>query len=118
MRTRGKANSAKSAKGEMKKAYTDTVLEVTLTGDLQFGVQWYLAGLIGTGTGSAQANGSYNYTYPPGSNGSTDFTGNSHDRHRASLGATGNVGSTNNGGLFYSFLNNKTSNQYIYTFPY
>ncbi len=33
------------------------ILEVSLTGDLNFGVQWYLAGLIGTATGSAQANG-------------------------------------------------------------
>ena len=81
------------------------ILEVTLSGDLQFGLQWYLAGLIGTGTGSAQANGNYNYTYPPGSNNIPDFTGNSHDRHRTSLGATGNVGPTNNGGFFYSFLN-------------
>ena len=70
------------------------ILEVTLSGDLEFGVQWYLAGLIGTGSGSAEANGNYG----------PDFTGNSHDRHRASLGATGNVGPTGNGGLFYSFL--------------
>ena len=81
------------------------ILEITLTGNLQFGLQWYLAGLIGTGTGSAQANGNYNYTYPPGSNAIPDFTGNSHDRHRASLGGTGNVGPTNDGGFFYSFLN-------------
>jgi general secretion pathway protein D len=71
------------------------ILEVTLTGNLQFGLQWYLAGLIGTGTGSAQANGNYQ---PP-------FTGNMWDRHRAELGATGNVGPTNDGGFFYSFLN-------------
>jgi general secretion pathway protein D len=81
------------------------ILEITLTGNLQFGLQWYLAGLIGTGEGSAQANGNYNYTYPPGSNNIPDFTGNSHDRHRASLGATGNSGPTSNGGFFYSFLN-------------
>jgi general secretion pathway protein D len=71
------------------------ILEITLTGNLQFGLQWYLAGLIGTGTGSAQANGNYQ---PP-------FTGNLWDRHRAELGATGNVGPTNDGGFFYSFLN-------------
>jgi general secretion pathway protein D len=82
------------------------ILEVTLSGNLQFGLQWYLAGLIGTGTGSAQENGNYNYTYPPGSNDLPNFTGNSHDRHRTSLGATGNVGPTSNGGFFYSFLNN------------
>ncbi len=79
------------------------ILEVQLTGDLNFGVQWYLTGLIGTATGSAQANGNYPYAYPPGSGQS--FTGNSHDRHRLSLGATGNVGPTSNGGFFYSFLN-------------
>ncbi len=82
------------------------ILEVSLTGNLQYGVQWYLAGLIGTATGSAEANGNYNYNYPPGTpGGGQDFTGNSHDRHRSSLGATGNVGPTNNGGFFYSFLN-------------
>ncbi|MGA9342084.1 MAG: type II secretion system secretin GspD [Rhodanobacteraceae bacterium] len=79
------------------------ILEVTLTGNLQYGVQWYLAGLIGTADGSAQANGNYPYAYPPGSG--TSYTGNSHDRHRFSLGATGNVGPTGDGGLFYSFLN-------------
>jgi general secretion pathway protein D len=72
------------------------ILEVSLTGDLNLGVQWYLAGLIGTAAGSAQANGQYTY---PG------FTGNSHDRHRASLGATGAVGDPSKGGFFYSFLN-------------
>ena len=78
------------------------ILEVTLSGDLRYGVQWYLAGLIGTGTNSAQANGSYPYSYPPGSG--PTFTGNSHDRHRLELGATGNVGPTGDGGIFYSFL--------------
>jgi general secretion pathway protein D len=80
------------------------ILEVSLTGNLNFGVQWYLAGLIGTATGSAEANGNYRYVYPPVP-GVEDFTGNSHDRHRASAGALGNVGPTNDGGFFYSFLN-------------
>ena len=71
------------------------ILEVQLRGDLNYGVQWYLTGLIGTATGSAQANGRYG----------PDFTGNSHDRHRTSLGATGNVGPTSDGGFFYSFIN-------------
>ncbi|MEO6689177.1 MAG: type II secretion system secretin GspD [Dokdonella sp.] len=79
------------------------ILEVSLTGDLNLGVQWYLAGLIGTGAGSAQANGQYPYSYPPGSG--PTFTGNSHDRHRTSLGATGAVGDPSKGGFFYSFLN-------------
>jgi general secretion pathway protein D len=79
------------------------ILEVSLTGDLNFGVQWYLTGLIGTSSGSAQENGQYPYAYPPGSG--PTFTGNSHDRHRLSLGATGNTKPTGDGGFFYSFLN-------------
>ncbi len=79
------------------------ILEVTLQGDLNYGVQWYLTGLIGTASGSAQENGRYPYAYPQGSG--PTFTGNSHDRHRLSLGATGNAGPSNNGGFFYSFIN-------------
>ncbi|MGA9335966.1 MAG: type II secretion system secretin GspD [Rudaea sp.] len=71
------------------------ILEVTLDGQLQYGVQWWLSGLIGTSEGSAETNGSYG----PG------FTGNSHDRHRASLGAMAGAGPVANGGIFYSFLN-------------
>jgi len=71
------------------------VLEVSLTGDLNFGVQWYLNGLMGTATGSAQANGQY----PIG------FSGNRWSRHRLALGATGDVSpALGKGGLFYSFL--------------
>ena len=71
------------------------VLEVSLTGDLNFGVQWYLNGLMGTAKGSAQANGQY----------PIQFSGNSWDRHRLALGATGDVSpSLGKGGLFYSFL--------------
>ncbi len=80
------------------------ILEVSLSGDLNYGVQWYLTGLIGTPSGSAQENGRYPYVYPPGSPGQS-FTGNSHDRHRLSLGATGNVKPSTNSGFFYSFLN-------------
>src|SRR4029077_15757033 len=79
------------------------ILEVSLTGDLNLGVQWYLNGLIGTATGSAQANGNYPYAYPPGSGQS--FPGNSHDRHRTSLGESGNVTPTADQGFFYSFIN-------------
>ena len=73
------------------------ILEVTLTGDLQFGVQWYLSGLIGTrhGFGSRRT----------ATIGQT-FTGNSHrppSRDRLAPPATS--GPTNNGGFFYSFLN-------------
>ncbi|MEO6689160.1 MAG: type II secretion system secretin GspD, partial [Dokdonella sp.] len=72
------------------------ILEVSLTGDLNLGVQWYLAGLIGTAPGSAQANGQYRYP---------DFTGNSRDRHRTSLGAIKQGTTPTLGGFFYSFLN-------------
>jgi len=71
------------------------ILEITLKDELQYGVQWYLTGLIGTAPGSAQANGRYGPNY----------VGNSHDRHRLSLGAGESVGPTSDGGFFYSFLN-------------
>ncbi|HXD84519.1 MAG TPA: type II secretion system secretin GspD [Rudaea sp.] len=74
------------------------ILEVTLTGNLQYGVQWWLSGLInnsnaGSGTG-------FNYDPPFGSK-----DGNS-DRHRVSLGA-GAPAALNGGGpgVFYSYLN-------------
>ena len=79
------------------------ILEVSLTGDLNYGVQWYLTGLIGTATGSAQANGRYPYAYPPGRDLRSPAT-----RMTAiavELGATGSTAPTNNGGFFYSFLN-------------
>lgn len=73
------------------------ILEVSMVGDLTFGVQWYLNGLMGTATGSAQENGRY----------PIEFSGNRWDRHRLELGATGNVKQTNDGGFFYSFLSRK-----------
>jgi general secretion pathway protein D len=73
------------------------ILEVTLTGNLQYGVQWWLSGLInnsnaGSGTG---------FTYEPPF---ASQNGNS-DRHRVSLG--GGPQSLNGGGpgAFYSYLN-------------
>ncbi len=74
------------------------ILEVSLTGELSYGVQWYLNGMMGTATGSAQENG--RYPYP-------EVAGNRWDRHRLTLGATGNVAPSNNGGFFYSFLSKK-----------
>ncbi len=71
------------------------ILEVKLTGDLSYGVQWYLKGMMGTATGSAQENGRY----------PIEFSGNRWDRQRLTLGARGNVAPTNNQGFFYSFLN-------------
>ena len=74
------------------------ILEVTLTGNLQYGVQWWLSGLInnsnaGSGTG-------FQYAPPFASK-----DGNS-DRHRVSLGA-GAPANLNGGGpgAFYSYLN-------------
>lgn len=69
------------------------ILEVTLTGELQFGVQWYFAGLIGSQTGSAGQN-----TYDP------QFTGNRLDRHRALLGS-GGVSPSSGSTVFFSYLN-------------
>jgi len=73
------------------------ILEITLTGNLQFGLQWYLSGLINNNSGNNYP--SSGYEYGPG------YQGNPADRHRGSLGGTGNTGPTNNGGFFYSFLN-------------
>ena len=73
------------------------ILEITLSGNLQFGLQWYLSGLINNNSGNNYP--SSGYEYGPG------YQGNPADRHQASLGGTGNTGPTNNGGFFYSFLN-------------
>ncbi|MGH8184852.1 MAG: type II secretion system secretin GspD [Rhodanobacteraceae bacterium] len=66
------------------------VLEVTLQGEFQFGVQYYLGGLIGTEPGS-----------PPNTN--QDYR-----RHQGALGLGGvNYNVTNPPALFYSFAGNK-----------
>jgi general secretion pathway protein D len=77
------------------------ILDVTLDGDLKFGVQWYLSGLINTGTGNTGIVYGRQPTF------SRDYTGNAQDRHRGALGgATGTAPSVNGGpGLFWSFLN-------------
>ena len=69
------------------------ILEVALDGDLQYGVQWWLAGLINTNSSDT------GYQYGP------NFQGNPADRHRTSLGVSGTAQPVTNGGLFYSFLN-------------
>lgn len=73
------------------------ILEVQMTGDLSFGIQWYLAGLIGTAEGSV-GNGT---VFDPA------FRGNKQNRHRSQLNGTGTISPTNsgNGGFFWSFLN-------------
>jgi general secretion pathway protein D len=70
------------------------ILEVTLSGRLNLGVQWYLAGLIGDAQGSV-GNGT---VYDP------PYRGNKQNRHRSQIGATGTI-SPYDGGFFYSFLN-------------
>ncbi|TAN04464.1 MAG: type II secretion system protein GspD [Rhodanobacteraceae bacterium] len=66
------------------------VLEVTLQGAFQFGVQYYLGGLIGTEPGS-----------PPNTN--QDYR-----RHQGALGSGGvNYNVANPPALFYSFAGNK-----------
>ena len=75
------------------------VLEVTLSGDLEFGVQWWLAGLVNNSNavpGSSTGN-SYNYPFV-----SKDGTA---DRTRSSLGGSGPPSVNGGNGLFYSFLN-------------
>lgn len=73
------------------------ILEVSLTGELNLGVQWYLGSLIGTAEGSVGKGTEYG----------REFGGNKQDRHRSQIGGTGAISPTNggNGGLFYSFLN-------------
>ena len=64
------------------------VLEVNLTGEFQFGVQYYLGGLIGTQPGS-----------PPNTN-------ESYHRHQGAAGL-GGVQYATSDALFYSFAGNK-----------
>ena len=79
------------------------ILEVTLSGDLEFGVQWWLAGLINTTTAPAIQVPAIVRVTPPNTPG-FNFQGNPADRHRSSLGGTG-VSPNGGSGLFYSFLN-------------
>ena len=72
------------------------ILEVNLVGDLEFGVEWWLAGLKNNTVGASQAN--TGYVYDP------NYQGNSADRHRVLLGAGGAVPQTGST-FFYSFLN-------------
>jgi len=75
------------------------ILDVTLDGDLQYGVQWWLSGLINTGAAATGIQYGRTPKY------SRDFTGNPQDRHRASLGPSSTSPITNAGGVFWSFLN-------------
>jgi general secretion pathway protein D len=74
------------------------VLEVTLTGDLNYGVQWWFQGLVNSS--QQGAGSSTGYAYAP------QFGGTGGRRHEASLGGGGTASPTSStGGLFYSFLN-------------
>ncbi|URX61993.1 type II secretion system secretin GspD [Luteibacter anthropi] len=64
------------------------ILEVTLSGSFQFGVQWYLEGLVG------------------GKNGSVGQPGN---KQQWALGNGGNVYNPQTDSFFYSFVNNELS---------
>ncbi|HTI95700.1 MAG TPA: type II secretion system secretin GspD [Rudaea sp.] len=72
------------------------ILEVTLTGNLQYGVQWWLSGLINNSNAGSGTGFQYG----------SDYQGNSSDRHRVSLGG-GAPQSLNGGGpgVLYSYLN-------------
>lgn len=74
------------------------ILEVTLSGDLQFGVQWWLAGLMNTAT-TGVSNSATGYQYGPA------YQGNASDRHRVALGGSGTLPPNSGQGFFYSFLN-------------
>ena len=77
------------------------VLEVTLGGDLNYGVQWWLSGLK-----NKQGLGSYTGS-DFGTKGSSlgNFAGNPNDRHQLQLGGGGSAQAANGPGIFYSFLN-------------
>ena len=82
------------------------ILEVTLSGDLSLGVQWWLSGLINNNTGVTSSGTGYQYgnsRTPTVTN--PNFTGNQADRHRAALGGTGTTPPNSGQGFFYSFLN-------------
>ncbi|MGN6738853.1 type II secretion system secretin GspD [Dyella sp.] len=65
------------------------ILEVNLSGDLQFGVQWYLQGLAG---GTQNSDGSFT-------------PGNPNNPRQGALGLGGNAYNPAKDALFYSFVN-------------
>ncbi len=79
------------------------ILDVSLQGELQYGVQWWLAGLINSNTGTNPSATGFTYGRQPTY--SENFTGNPSDRHRASLGGSSPPSPAGGNGLFYSFLN-------------
>ena len=71
------------------------ILDVSLDGDLKYGVQWWLSGLIN----NSNAGSDTGFQYGPG------YQGNPSDRHRAMLGGAAPLSVGSGNGLFYSFLN-------------
>jgi general secretion pathway protein D len=65
------------------------ILEVSLTGEFQFGVQWYLQGLAG---GHTNSDGSFT-------------PGNASNARQGAIGGGGNAFIPGNDSLFYSFVN-------------
>ncbi|MEP6483195.1 MAG: type II secretion system secretin GspD [Rudaea sp.] len=78
------------------------ILEVTLSGDLSFGVQWWLSGLINSNNGVNTSSVGSQFGRVPGSD--RNFQGNPNDRHLSSLGG-GGISPKGGNGFFYSFLN-------------
>jgi general secretion pathway protein D len=74
------------------------VLEVSLTGSLSFGVQWWFEGLIN----NPNVAGGSSYTGTPYG---SAYQGNIYNRHQLSAGGGGSAAPTTSGGFFYSFLN-------------
>ncbi len=73
------------------------ILDVVLDGELKYGVQWWLSGLIN----NANAGSGTGFQYEPPY---VNQNGNA-DRHRASLGGSTSIPVSGGSGLFYSFLN-------------
>jgi len=69
------------------------ILDVILDGELKFGVQWWLSGLINSGSSATGIQ------YGPG------YAGNVQDRHRASIGGLSPPSPGGGNGLFWGFLN-------------
>ena len=77
------------------------VLEVKLTGALNYGVQWWFTGLINQAGGASDTGVRYGTSQ---SGADQNFSGNPNDRHRFSLGGGGNATPTTTGGVFYSLV--------------
>jgi general secretion pathway protein D len=76
------------------------ILEVTLSGDFEFGVEWWLNGLINNSQGSSTSATGYQY--------SQQFQGNNSSRNRSLFGATSATPQSYGGtpaSFFYSYLN-------------